>query len=67
MKVKMCDHIDISGVRIEASQSVFAVCTVEENQFVTYSCKKCYNEIKELEHEIISKKEFKKYLSQIFP
>ena len=63
MKVKMCDHIDISGVRIEASESVFAICTVDENQFVTYSCKKCYNEIKELEHEIISKKEFKKYLS----
>ena len=63
MKVKMCDHIDISGVRIEASESVFAVCTVDGNQFVTYSCKKCYNEIKELEHEIISKKEFEKYLS----
>ena len=59
----MCDHIDISGVRIEASESVFAVCTVDGNQFVTYSCKKCYNEIKELEHEIISKKEFEKYLS----
>ena len=59
----MCDHIDISGVRIEASESVFAICTVNENQFVTYSCKKCYNEIKELEHEIISKVEFKKYLS----
>ena len=63
MKVKMCDHIDISGVRIEASESVFAVCTVDGNQFVTYSCKKCFNEIKELEHEIISKKEFEKYLS----
>jgi len=63
MKVKMCDHIDISGVRIEASESVFTVCTVDGNQFVTYSCKKCYNEIKELEHEIISKKEFEKYLS----
>ncbi len=56
MKVKMCDHIDISGVRIEASESVFAICTVDENQFVTYSCKKCFNEIKELEHKIISKK-----------
>jgi hypothetical protein len=63
MKVKMCDHIDISGVRIEASESVFAICTVDENQFVTYSCKKCFNEIKELEYEIISKKEFEKYLS----
>ena len=63
MKVKMCDHIDISGVRIEASESVFAVCTVDGNQFVTYSCKKCYNEIKELKHEIISKEEFEKYLS----
>ena len=59
----MCDHIDISGVRIEASESVFAICIVDENQFVTYSCKKCFNEIKELEHEIISKKEFEKYLS----
>ena len=59
----MCDHIDISGVRIESSESVFTVCTVEGNQFVTYSCKKCYNEIKELEHKIISKKEFEKYLS----
>ena len=63
MKVKMCDHIDISGVRIEASESVFAICTVDENQFVTYSFKKCYNEIKELKHEIISKEEFEKYLS----
>ena len=63
MKVKMCDHIDISGVRIEASESVFTICTVDENQFVTYSCKKCFNEIKELKHEIISKKEFEKYLS----
>ena len=59
----MCNHIDISGVRIEASESVFTICTVDENQFVTYSCKKCYNEIKELKHEIISKKEFEKYLS----
>ena len=59
----MCDHIDISGVRIEASESVFTICTVDENQFVTYSCKKCFNEIKELKHEIISKKEFEKYLS----
>ncbi len=63
MKVKMCDHIDISGVRIESYESVFTVCTVDENQFVTYSCKKCYNEIKELKHEIISKEEFEKYLS----
>ena len=63
MKVKICDHIDISGVRIEASESVFTICTVDENQFVTYSCKKCFNEIKELKHEIISKKEFEKYLS----
>jgi len=59
----MCNHIDISGVRIEASESVFTICTVDENQFITYSCKKCFNEIKELEHEIISKKEFEKYLS----
>ena len=59
----MCNHIDISGVRIEASESVFAICTVDENQFVTYSCKKCFNEIKELEYEIISKKEFEKYLN----
>ena len=62
MKVKMCDHIDISGVRIEASESVFAICTVNESQFVTYSCKECYDEIKELEHEIISKKDFEQYL-----
>ena len=63
MKVKMCDHIDISGIRIESSQAVFTICTVDGNQFVTYSCKKCYNEIKELEHEIISKEEFEKYLN----
>ena len=63
MKSKMCDHIDISGVRIEASESVLTIWTVDENQFVTYSCKKCFNEIKELKHEIISKKEFEKYLS----
>ena len=63
MKVKMCDHIDISGVRIEASESVFTICAVDENQFVTYSCKKCYNEIKKLKHEIISKEEFEKYLN----
>ena len=62
MKIKMCDHIDVSGIRIEQSNSIFARCTVNENQFVTYSCKKCYNEIKELEHEIISKEEFEKYL-----
>jgi len=46
MKVKMCDHIDVSGIRIEASESVFAICAVDDNQFVTYSFKKCYNEIK---------------------
>ena len=63
MKIKMCDHIDVSGIRIEQSNSIFAICTVNENQFVTYSCKKCYNEIIELEHEIISKEEFEKYLN----
>ena len=62
MKIKMCDHIDVSGIRIEASQSVFTICNVNEDQFVTYSCKKCYSEIKELEHKIISKEEFEKYL-----
>ena len=62
MKIKMCDHIDVSGIRIEASQSVFTICNVNEDQFVTYSCKKCYNEIKKLEHKIISKEEFEKYL-----
>jgi len=46
MKIKMCDHIDIAGIRIDLSQSVFAICTIDGNQFVTYSCKKCYNEIK---------------------
>ena len=63
MKIKMCDHIDISGIRIEASESVFTICTMSDNQFVTYSCKKCFNKVKELEHKIISKKEFEKYLS----
>jgi len=63
MKIKMCDHIDVSGIRIEQSDSIFAICTINENQFVTYSCKKCYNEIKELVHEIISKEEFEKYLN----
>jgi len=63
MKIKMCDHIDVSGIRIESSQSVFTLCTVNQNQFVTYSCKKCFNEIEELEHEIISKAEFEKYLN----
>ena len=62
MKIKMCDHIDISGVRIESSQSIFTICTIDENPFATYSCKKCYNEIKKLEHKIISKEEFEKYL-----
>jgi hypothetical protein len=62
MKIKMCNHIDIAGIRIDVSQSVFAICTIDGNQFVTYSCKKCYNEIKELKHEVISKKEFEKYL-----
>ena len=61
--VQTCALPILSGVRIEASESVFAICTVDENQFVTYSCKKCFNEIKELKHEIISKKEFEKYLS----
>ena len=59
----MCDHIDVSGIRIETSESIFTICTANENQFVTYSCKKCYNEIKELKHEIISKEEFEKYLN----
>jgi|TARA_B100001142_G_scaffold35257_1_gene31096 hypothetical protein len=63
MKIKMCDHIDISGLRIEASESVFAICTMNANQFVTYSCKKCYKEIQELEHKIISKEDFEKYLN----
>ena len=58
----MCDHIDVSGIRIEASQSIFTICNVNKDQFVTYSCKKCYNEIKELEHKIISKEEFEKHL-----
>ena len=48
MKVKMCDHIDVSGIRIDSSQAVFSFYTVDENQFVTYSCKQCFNEIKEL-------------------
>ena len=64
MNSKMCKQIDISGVRIEVSQSVFALGTVDWNQFVTYSCKKCFDEIKELEHQIISKEEFEKYLNQ---
>ncbi|MDA8720259.1 hypothetical protein N9M35_00320 [Nitrosopumilus sp.] len=64
MKIKMCDHIDISGVRIEVSESIFAICTIHNEQFVTYSCKNCYNEIKELEHKIISKDDFEKYLNQ---
>ena len=62
MKIKMCDHIDVSGVRIEASQSVFTLCNVNGDQFVTYSCEKCFNEIKELDHKTISKEEFEKYL-----
>ena len=61
----MCDHIDISGIIIELSESIFAICTINENQFVTYSCKECYNEIKELEHKVISKKEFEKYLKNM--
>ena len=64
MNIKMCNHIDISGVRIEVSQSVFALCTSAENQFVTYSCKKCFKEIEQLEHEIITKEEFEKYLNE---
>ena len=56
MKVKMCDHIDISGVKNKGLESVFAIC---KNQFVIYSCKKCYEDKK---FEIISKKEFEKYL-----
>ncbi|MEO2199710.1 MAG: hypothetical protein ABGW48_00925 [Nitrosopumilus sp.] len=64
MNIKMCNHIDISGVRIEVSQSVFALCTVDGKQFVTYSCKKCFDEIKELDHQIISKEDFEKYLNQ---
>ena len=46
MKIKMCDHIDVSGIRIEASQSVYAICTVNENQFVTYSCKNALMKLK---------------------
>ena len=62
MKIKMCEHIDISKIRIEISQDVFAIFIIDEDRFVTYSCKKCYNEIKELEHKIISKEEYQKYL-----
>jgi len=62
MKIKMCEHIDISKLQIEMSQDIFTICTIDETKFITHSCKKCYNEIKELEHEIISKEEYQKYL-----
>jgi hypothetical protein len=62
MKVKMCKHIDISKLQMEISQDIFTICTIDKIRFVTYSCKNCYNEMKGLEHEIISKQEFEKYL-----
>ncbi|HIH99876.1 MAG TPA: hypothetical protein HA347_05765 [Nitrosopumilus sp.] len=62
MKVKMCRHIDISKLQMEMSQDIFTICTIDETRFVTHSCNECYNEMKELEHEIISKQEFEKYL-----
>ena len=62
MKVKMCKHIDISKLQMEMSKDIFTICTVGETRFVTHSCNDCYNEMKELEHKIISKEEFEKYL-----
>jgi hypothetical protein len=62
MKIKMCKHIDISKLQMEISQDIFTICTIDKTRFVTYSCKNCYNEMKGLEHEIISKQEFEKYL-----
>ena len=53
MKITICEHIDISQLNIEISKDIFTVLTINENQIITRSCKKCYNEIKELEDKNI--------------
>jgi len=42
MKIKMCEHIDISQIRIEESQNIFAIITIEGKKFAIQSCKNCY-------------------------
>mgnify|MGYP001459289778 FL=1 len=64
MKTTMCKHIDISQLNIEITKDVFAILTINEKSLATRSCKNCYNEIKELEHKIISKEEFQSYLEK---
>jgi hypothetical protein len=64
MKITMCEHIDISQLNIEISKDIFAILTMNENQIITRSCKNCYNEIKELDHKIISKEEYQSYLEK---
>ncbi|HJO31942.1 MAG TPA: hypothetical protein QF518_04865 [Nitrosopumilus sp.] len=64
MKTTMCKHIDISQLNIEITKDVFAILTINEKNLATRSCKNCYNEIKELEHKIISKEEFQSYLEK---
>ncbi len=64
MKITICEHIDISQLNIEISKDIFTVLTINENQIITRSCKKCYNEIKELDHKIISKEEYQSYLEK---
>jgi hypothetical protein len=64
MKTTMCEHIDISQLNIEITKDVFAILTINGNNLATRSCNNCYNEIKELEHKIISKEEFQSYLEK---
>ena len=65
MIIKMCEHIDISQIRIEESQNVFAIITINGEKFAIQSCKNCHNDVKELEHVIISKEEFHTYLQKL--
>jgi hypothetical protein len=64
MKITMCEHIDISQLNIDNSKDIFTIITMNENKIATRSCKNCYNEIKELDHKIISKEEYQSYLEK---
>ncbi|MBS1268994.1 MAG: hypothetical protein MAG458_01730 [Nitrosopumilus sp.] len=62
MKIKICEHIDISQIRIEASKDIFTLVTIKGEKFATQSCKKCHESITQFDHKIISKEEFHSYL-----
>ena len=42
-----------------------AIITINGEKFAIQSCKNCHNDVKELEHVIISKEEFHTYLQKL--